>query len=93
MAEEYSLGPRETLEEAVQAVKGTLGMGVCENTDVVAATARSHTLLLAGSLVGQAGCLARIRFGMDASGSVAMQVAARGDTPAVAQLIHDIITS
>lgn len=93
VAEEYGLGSRDSLEEAVQAVKGALGMRVCEGSDLVPITARSHTLLLSGSVVGQARCMARIKFGVDGAGQVAIHVTARADTLEVSQLVHDIITS
>ncbi len=51
-ADEYGLGPREGLQEAVEAVIATLGMQPCEGTEVVAPNARSHTVLLAGLFVG-----------------------------------------
>ncbi len=51
-ADEYGLGPREGLQEAVEAVIGTLGMQPCEGTEAVPPNARSHTVLLAGTFVG-----------------------------------------
>ena len=54
MTDDYGLGQRESLQEAVEAVTGILGMAACEGTDAVPPNARSHTLLLAGSLIGSA---------------------------------------
>ena len=54
MTDDYGLGQRDSLQEAVEAVTGILGMSACEGTDAVPPNARSHTLLLAGSLIGGA---------------------------------------
>lgn len=40
------------MQEAVEAVTHILGMATCEGTDAVPPNARSHTLLLSGSLIG-----------------------------------------
>ena len=40
------------MQEAVEAVIGTLGMQPCEGTEAVPPNARSHTALLAGIFVG-----------------------------------------
>lgn len=40
MADDYGLGTRASLEEAVEAVLATLGMAPCEGTDVVPPNAR-----------------------------------------------------
>lgn len=44
--------PFRHAQEAVEAVTGILGMAACEGSDAVPPNARSHTLLLAGSLIG-----------------------------------------
>ncbi len=41
-------------QEAVEAVVGILGMAPCDGTDAVPPNARSHTVLLAGTLIGDA---------------------------------------
>ncbi len=51
-SDDYGLGKREGLQEAVEAVIGTLGMQPCEGTEAVPPNARSHTVLLAGIFVG-----------------------------------------
>lgn len=51
-ADEYGLGQRDGLQEAVEAVINTLGMQPCEGTEAVPPNARSHTVLLAGIFVG-----------------------------------------
>lgn len=43
---------RLVLQEAVEAVIGTLGMQPCEGTEAVPPNARSHTVLLAGIFLG-----------------------------------------
>lgn len=61
-ADEYGLGVREGLQEAAEAVIATLGMQPCEGTEAVPPNARSHTVLLAGTFVGdqQVGTLMRM---------------------------------
>ncbi|KAL5723339.1 hypothetical protein ACHQM5_006750 [Ranunculus cassubicifolius] len=44
--DEYGLGVRESLSEAVSAVINILGMQPCEGTEIVPANSRSHTCLL-----------------------------------------------
>ncbi len=51
-SDDYGLGKREGLQEAVEAVVCTLGMQPCEGTEAVPPNARSHTVLLAGIFVG-----------------------------------------
>ncbi len=41
-----------SLQDAVEAVVGILGMQPCEGSDAVPPNARSHTVLLAGTFVG-----------------------------------------
>jgi hypothetical protein len=42
------------MQEAVEAVTSILGMSPCEGSDAVPPNARSHILLLAGQLIGDA---------------------------------------
>eukprot|EP00803_Ostreobium_quekettii_P000175 evm.model.scf_4418.1 EVM.evm.TU.scf_4418.1 scf_4418:1497-6935(-) len=41
-ADDYGLGERESLEDAIEAVLGTLGMQACEGTEAIPPNARSH---------------------------------------------------
>ena len=50
--DDYGLGQRESLQDAVEAVVGILGMRPCEGTEAVPPNARSHTTLLSGMFVG-----------------------------------------
>lgn len=91
IVDEYGLGERNSLEETVEAVISTLGMQICEGSDVIPPNARSHQVLLSGTFLGDAACLARLSFGIDSSRNVAIKVAARGDSADVAEAIHLII--
>ncbi|GAQ90422.1 coatomer gamma subunit [Klebsormidium nitens] len=91
--DEYGLGPRESLQEAVKAVINTLGMQPVEGTDQVPSNARSHTALLAGTFIGNVPVLARLSFGIDAQKQVAMKLAVRSEDESVSELIQDIIAS
>ncbi|KAK9837106.1 hypothetical protein WJX81_003075 [Elliptochloris bilobata] len=91
LGDDYGLGERENLQEAVEAVVGILGMAPCDGTDAVPPNARSHTVLLAGTLIGDAQALVRLSFGIDAARSVAMKLVVRSDSPDVSQAIHQII--
>ncbi|CAA6653574.1 unnamed protein product [Spirodela intermedia] len=77
--DEYGLGARETLAEAVAAVISILGMQPCEGTEVVPANSRSHTSLLSGVFIGGARVLVRLSFGIEGSKQVAMKLAVRSD--------------
>ena len=79
------------LQEAVEAVVGILGMAACDGTDAVPPNARSHTVCLAGILLGGARALVRISFGIDAMRSVAMKLAVRAEPPDISEAIHQII--
>lgn len=92
MTDDYGLGTRPGLEPAVDAVLSTLGMAPCENTHVVPPHARSHTVLLAGTLVGGLKTLVRLRFGIDAQRNVAMNLACRSTTSEVSEAVHMIIS-
>ncbi|XP_024367632.1 coatomer subunit gamma-2 [Physcomitrium patens] len=91
--DEYSLGARENLQDAVQAVTTILGMQICEATDVVPNNARSHTCLLAGRFLGDTQVLVRLSVGIDSQKQVAMKLAVRAEDIAVSDIIHDIINS
>eukprot|EP00201_Polytomella_parva_P011942 CAMPEP_0175059692 /NCGR_PEP_ID=MMETSP0052_2-20121109/12575_1 /TAXON_ID=51329 ORGANISM="Polytomella parva, Strain SAG 63-3" /NCGR_SAMPLE_ID=MMETSP0052_2 /ASSEMBLY_ACC=CAM_ASM_000194 /LENGTH=891 /DNA_ID=CAMNT_0016325273 /DNA_START=59 /DNA_END=2737 /DNA_ORIENTATION=+ len=90
-ADEYGLGPREGLAEAVEAVTNILGMKPCEGTDAVPPNARSHSVLLSGVCVGNQQVLVRLALGIDASRNVAMKLIVRSDSPELSETIHSII--
>ncbi|MBA0815559.1 hypothetical protein Gohar_000322, partial [Gossypium harknessii] len=71
--DEYGLGPRESLAEAVNAVINLLGMQPCEGTEVVPNNSRSHTCLLSGVYIGNVKVLVRLQFGLDGPKDVAMK--------------------
>mmetsp|Transcript_10179 Transcript_10179/g.11920 ORF Transcript_10179/g.11920 Transcript_10179/m.11920 type:complete len:908 (-) Transcript_10179:538-3261(-) len=91
-ADVYGLGPRDNLQEAVDAVIEILGMQPCEGTDLVAPNSRSHTCLLAGVFVGFCQVMVRLYFGVDQANSVAVKVAVRSGDPSVSERIHQIIS-
>ncbi|XP_074333279.1 coatomer subunit gamma-like [Apium graveolens] len=91
--DEYGLGPRETLAEAVAVVNNLLGMQPCEGTEVVPKNARSHTCLLSGIYIGNYKVLVRVSFGFDGPKEVAMKLAVRSDDIAVSEAIHEIVAS
>ncbi|GLT30577.1 hypothetical protein SLA2020_053700 [Shorea laevis] len=91
--DEYGLGPRENLTEAVNAVITLLGMQPCEGTEVVPSNSRSHTCLLSGEYIGNVKVLVRLQFGIDSQKEVAMKLAVRSDDVAVSEAIHDIVAS
>ena len=92
--DDYGLGQRPGgLQEALEAVACTLGLAFCESSDVVPPNARSHTALLAGVYCGDVPVLARLQLGADARGDVAMKLTVRAAEPAVADVIHQIVSS
>ncbi|XP_039065757.1 coatomer subunit gamma [Hibiscus syriacus] len=91
--DEYGLGPRESLAEAVNAVIDLLGMQPCEGTEVVPNNSRSHTCLLSGVYIGNAKVLVRLQFGLDGPKDVAMKLAVRSEDEAVSDAIHEIVAS
>lgn len=86
-------GPHLTplTQDAVEAVGRILGMQACEGTDAVPPNARSHTLLLAGTVVGDVQVLVRLAFGIDAGRNVAMKLVVRSESAEVSEAIHHII--
>ncbi|RZC92564.1 hypothetical protein C5167_029341 [Papaver somniferum] len=91
--DEYGLGVRESLAEAVNAVINILGMQPCEGTEVVASNSRSHTCLLSGEFVGNIRVLVRLSFGIEGPKQVAMKLAVRSEDQAVCEAIHEIVAS
>ncbi|CAK9142569.1 unnamed protein product [Ilex paraguariensis] len=91
--DEYGLGPRESLAEAVSTVINLLGMQPCEGTEVVPSNSRSHTCLLSGVYIGNAKVLVRLSFGIDGPKEVAMKLAVRSEDESVSDAIHDIVAS
>ncbi|XP_010254880.1 PREDICTED: coatomer subunit gamma-2 [Nelumbo nucifera] len=91
--DEYGLGARESLAEAVSAVVNILGMQPCEGTEVVPSNSRSHTCLLSGVFMGNVKVLVRLSFGIDGPKQVAMKLAVRSEDQTVSDIIHEIIAS
>ncbi|CAN1255701.1 Coatomer subunit gamma [Linum perenne] len=91
--DEYGLGPRENLAEAVNAVITLLGMQPCEGTEAVSSNSRSHTCILSGVFIGNIKVLARLQFGMNGPKEVAMKLAVRSEDAAVSEAIHEIVAS
>lgn len=91
--DEYGLGPRESLAEAVGAVISLLGMQPCEGTEIVANNSRSHTCLLSGVFIGNVKVLVRLQFGIDGPKEVAMKLAVRSEDENVSDMIHEIVAS
>ncbi|KAL0655424.1 hypothetical protein Bca4012_076008 [Brassica carinata] len=92
LVDEYGLGPRESLGEAVKAVTDVLGMQSCEGTETVASNARSHTSLLSGLYIGNVKVLVKAQFGMDNRKEIAMKLAVRADDQSVSEAIHAIVS-
>jgi coatomer subunit gamma len=89
---DYDLGEVEGgVKSSVEAMIEHLGMFVAEGTDLVAENARSHSILLSGTLCGGHGALMRISFGLDKSGSMAMKVVSRAESKEVSELLHEIV--
>ncbi|XP_058190639.1 coatomer subunit gamma-2 [Rhododendron vialii] len=91
--DEYGLGARESLAEAVNTVIGLLGMQPCEGTEVVPPNSRSHTCLLSGVYMGNLKVLVRLSFGIDGPKEVAMKLAVRSEDESVSDAIHEIVAS
>ncbi|GFQ00970.1 coatomer subunit gamma-2 [Phtheirospermum japonicum] len=91
--DEYGLGPRESLAEAVSTVIDLLGMQPCEGTEVVPSNSRSHVCLLSGVYIGNVKVLVRLSFGIDGAKEVAMKLAVRSEDENVSDAIHEIVAS
>ncbi|GFP97320.1 coatomer subunit gamma-2, partial [Phtheirospermum japonicum] len=91
--DEYGLGPRESLTEAVNAVISLLGLQPCEGTEAVPSNSRSHTCLLSGVYIGNVKVLVRLSLGIDGSKEVAMKLSVRSDDENVSDAIHEIVAS
>ncbi|WOH04633.1 hypothetical protein DCAR_0624044 [Daucus carota subsp. sativus] len=91
--EEYGLGTRESLGEAVSVVMDLLGLQPCEGTEVIPNNARSHTCLLSGIYIGNVKVLVRLSFGIVGHKEVAMKLAVRSDDISVSDAIHEIVGS
>ncbi|KAK3022029.1 hypothetical protein RJ639_047419 [Escallonia herrerae] len=89
--DEYGLGPRESLAEAVSAVINLLGLQPCEGTEAVPSNSRSHTCLLSGVFIGNVKVLVRLSFGIDGPKEVAMKLAVRSEDESVSDAIHEIV--
>uniref|UniRef100_A0A1J3JA67 Coatomer subunit gamma n=1 Tax=Noccaea caerulescens TaxID=107243 RepID=A0A1J3JA67_NOCCA len=91
--DEYDLGPRESLGEAVKAVIDLLGMQPCEGTETIPSNARSHTCLLSGVYIGNVKVLVRAQFGVNSSKEIAMKLVVRAEDVSVAEAIHELVAS
>ncbi|WVZ19916.1 hypothetical protein V8G54_007238 [Vigna mungo] len=91
--DEYGLGPRESLAEAVNTVINLLGLQPCEGTEEVPPNSRSHTCLLSGVFIGNVKVLVRLSFGLDGPKDVAMKLSVRSEDETVSDAIHEIVAS
>lgn len=91
--DEYGLGPRESLADAVNVVIDLLGLQPCEGTEVVASNSRSHTCLLSGVYIGNVKVLVRLSFGIDGPKEVAMKLTVRSEDVSVSDAIHEIVAN
>ena len=91
LADQYGLGQRHGLQEAVEAVMGTLGLAPCEGTEAVPPNARSHVCLMHGMGIDGAHVLVRVNFGIDRNMEVAIKLTVRSGSEEVSEAIHAII--
>ncbi|KHN33760.1 Coatomer subunit gamma [Glycine soja] len=91
--DEYGLGPRESLAEAVNTVINLLGLEPCEGTEEVPPNSRSHTCLLSGVFTGNIKVLVRLSFGLDGPKDIAMKLSVRSEDETVSDTIHEIVAS
>ncbi|KFK41271.1 hypothetical protein AALP_AA2G108400 [Arabis alpina] len=91
LVDEYGLGQRDSLAEAVKAVTDILGMQSCEGTETVASNAKSHTRLLSGLYIGNVKVLVKAQFGMDSTKEIVMKLAVRAEDRSVSDAIHAIV--
>ena len=91
MVDEYGIGQRDSLQDAVEAVVETLGLAACEGTEAVPPNARSHVCLLHGRTTAGGSALARVNFGMDRNYEVAIKLTVRGESQDVSESLHAIV--
>ena len=77
----------------VEAMISHMGMYVAEGTDLVAANARSHMLMLSGELCGGHKALLRISFGLDPQGATVMKVVTRAAEKEISEVLDEIVQS
>ncbi|KAL1203657.1 Coatomer subunit gamma [Cardamine amara subsp. amara] len=92
IVDEYGIGPRDSLAEAVNAVTDLLGMQSCEGTETVASNARSHTCLLSGLYIGNVKVLVKAQFGMDSTKEIVMKLSVRAEDQSVSEAIHTLVS-
>jgi len=90
-ADEYGLGYRNSLDEAISAVCSTIGTIGCEGTDKVPSGARSHTALLAGTFITGDVVLVRLGLAFDATQNVLMKLVVRSTSPEISELMHALV--
>mmetsp|Transcript_4311 Transcript_4311/g.15129 ORF Transcript_4311/g.15129 Transcript_4311/m.15129 type:complete len:898 (-) Transcript_4311:328-3021(-) len=91
VVDEYGIGQRDSLQDAVEAVVETLGLAACEGTEAVPPNARSHVCLLHGRTTAGGSALARVNFGMDRNYEVAIKLTVRGESQDVSESLHAIV--
>ena len=91
VADQYALGERESVQEAVEQLIELMGMSVCDGTNIIPPNARSHAVSMAGTVVGDVDVYIRMQFGMSADRNVAMKLAVRSANVAMCEAVHGII--
>ena len=91
VADQYALGERESVQEAVEQLIELMGMSVCDGTDIIPPNARSHAVSMAGTVAGDVDVYIRMQFGMSADRNVAMKLAVRSADVATCDAVHGII--
>jgi coatomer protein complex subunit gamma len=85
----------QSIEDAVAAVVGYLGMHPCDGTGSVKEASKAggkpHMLHLSGVFVGGINVLARAQLGKDSKAGVVLRVSVRSDSPDISRLVADCI--
>lgn len=91
VTDDYGLGVRNGLQEVLEQVMSMFGLAACDGTDAIGPNARSHTALLAGTVIGNRQLLLKVQLGIDPAGNVAMKLAARSTDADLATAVHEVV--
>jgi len=89
----FRLDKHKAISDAVTAIVGALGMDASDGSDTVSAAARTHRLLLSGTVIGEQSALIRADLRVSPSNAIEMKLSIRSQAMAVSEAVLEAVSS
>mmetsp|Transcript_10309 Transcript_10309/g.24194 ORF Transcript_10309/g.24194 Transcript_10309/m.24194 type:complete len:892 (-) Transcript_10309:115-2790(-) len=89
----FRLDKHKAISDAVTAIADALGMDAADNSNSVSAAARTHRLLLSGTLIGEHAALVRADLRVSPNNAIEMKLAIRSQSMPASEAILEAVSS